>query len=500
MRRPTLLYAVLEKRGWLRYEVFVAQLANAGARAAKHYENPRLARVRTVTKTTFQRWLSGTQEPRGEAAVVIEFWLGYTVKEILGPAPERELVLARGLHDASLAAAHGLDVKFDTSFLSVAAPVPGTGGVWHMDGLRILDGTAVAVQMYEAALQPSCVLIGPEDLEHLRYFTQSRRRALLLGSLGAQGADDLYALDAAHARRQLAMPVQRFPIPMQYRLDPMTYALLWACLNVDDSLLADDCALHVEQQRLEVHLERGLSAAARTAYADLSNVGALWLGSRTCAAFVQRHLLVSNVSPVMWSRAQFGEQGAAWLLFRERHGILQLMRDHSAGLDGAPGCALCVPESAVHSSEPYERLLLLLAVALMESYGLTVWVCTEEEYSRLPEFHLGSDERVVVADWLDPDAVWNVECVDGNGATDAFAQAMHHAQVRSVADGATSHERIRALADYLGLGHGWDRLIERCRELGSYGTTGLLRTRSRLIHTGEIDRALQFLGGLDPTS
>ncbi|BCL28583.1 hypothetical protein ACFFS2_30405 [Streptomyces aurantiacus] len=500
MRRPTLLYAVLEKRAWLRYEVFVTQLANAGARAATHYENPRLTRVKTVTKTTFQRWLSGTQEPRGEAAVVIEFWLGYTVKELLGPAPERELVLARSLHDASLAAAHSLDVKFDTSFLSVAAPAPGAGGVWHLDGLRILDGTAVAVQMYETALQPNCVVIGPEDLEHLRYFTQSRRRALLLGSLGAQGASDMYALDAAHARRQLAMPVQRLPIPIPYRLDYVTYALLWAGLNVDDSLLADDRALHVEQQSLESHLEQGRSSAARTAYADLSNVGALWLGSRTCAAFVHRHLNVGKVSSVMWSRMQFGEQAAAWLLFRERHGIQQLMQDRSFGLDGTPGCALCVPESAVHSSEPYERLLLLLAVALMESYGLNVWVCAEEDYSRLPEFHLGSDQRVIVADWLDPDAVWNVESIGGRGATDAFAQAIHHAQVRSVASGATPHERIRALADYLGLSPEWAGLVTRCRELGSYGTAGLLRTRSRLIHTGEIDRALQFLGGLGPAS
>ncbi|MFD0441259.1 hypothetical protein [Streptomyces chartreusis] len=500
MRHPTLLDAILHKRGWRRHEVFVTQLASAGARAAKHYDNQRLARVRSVTRTTLGRWCAGTQEPRGDAATVVEFWLGHTVKELLGPAPERELVLARSLHDASLAAAHRLDIRFDTSFLSVAAPVPGTGGVWHLDGLRILDGTSVSVQMYEASLQPDSVVIGPEDLEHLRYFTRSTRRALLLGSLGAQGADDLYALDAAHARRQLAMPVQRLPIPMPYRLDELTYALLWACLNLDDSLLADDGALQAELERLDFHLDQGRSAAARTAYSDLSQVGSLWLGSHACAAFVERHLKVGDVSPVMWSRAQFGEQAAAWLLFRERHSLLQFMRDRSSGLESDPGCALCVPESAVHGSEPYERLLLLLMVALMESYGLTVWVCTQEDYAQLPEFHLTPDRRVIVADWLAPDAVWNVESVDARGASDAFAQAVHHARTGTIAEGATPVERIRAFAEYLGLGQDWPRLVERCRELGGYGTAGLLRARSRLIHTGEIDRVLRFLGEFDLAS
>ncbi|WP_330457459.1 hypothetical protein OIB37_11425 [Streptomyces sp. NBC_00820] len=499
MRRPTLLYAILEKRGWLRYEVFATQLANAGIRAAKHYDNPRLTRLKNVTKTTYTRWLSGSQEPRGEAATVLEFWLGHSVKELLGPAPEREFVLARSPHDASLAAAHNLDILFDTSFLSVAAPVPGTGGVWHLDGLRVLDGTSVSVQMYEAAREPGCVVIGREDLDHLRYFTRSTRRALVLGSLGAQGGEDLYALDAAQARRQLAMPIQRLPIPAPYRLDDVTYALLWACLNVDDSLLADDCALHEEPQGLEFHLAHSRSAAARTAYGDLSSVGSLWLGSHVCAMFVDRHLKTTDM-PVMWSRTQFGEQAAAWLLFRDRHAVLQLAVDRGSGLDGTPGCVLCVPEPAVRSSEPYERLLLLLAAALMESYGLTVWVSSQQEYSELPDFHLASHQHVVVADWLGRDAVWNVESVEGAGSADAFVQAVQQGQAQSVAGGVTPSKRIRALADYLELGPDWVRLVERCRELGAYGTAGLMRTRTRLIHTGEIDRALKFLGALDATS
>lgn len=95
MRHPTLLDAILDKRGWRRYEVFMTQLASAGARAAKHYENPRLARVKSVGRTTFARWCAGAQEPRGDTAAVMEFWFGHSVKELFGPAPE--LVLARSL-------------------------------------------------------------------------------------------------------------------------------------------------------------------------------------------------------------------------------------------------------------------------------------------------------------------------------------------------------------------------------------------------------------------
>lgn len=491
LTRPTLLHAVLEKRQWLRFEVFQRQLANAGSRAAEHYRNPRLATV-SVTKLTFKRWLGGEQEPRGDAATVLEFWLGHTVKELLGPAPMRKMVLARVPHDASLAAAHSLDVRFDSSRLSVAGPMPGAGGIWHLDGLRMLDGTSVAVQMYEAEPRSDTVVIGPEDREHLRYFTHARRRAVIIAALGAHGADDLYVIDAAHARRQLLMPIDRLPIPVAYQLDPLVYALLWAAFNVDDSLLADDQALHVEQQHLEAHLAQSRSAVARAAYPDLTNVGAAWLGSHASASYLRRHLDTASAPPLLWSRVQYGGQAAGWLLFTERHQVLQLMQECSAGSEGTAGCVFCVPESAVKNSEPYERILLLLALALMESYGLTVHVCTEQAYSNAAEFILAPQRLAVVADWLSPDAVWHVDSTTSRGEINALTHALDHARSHSITSARTPHERLRQAANYLECD--WDWLVVRCQEVGTYGISGLLQLRSHLIQPRGIERALSFLG------
>ncbi|MDX3435602.1 hypothetical protein [Streptomyces stelliscabiei] len=491
LTRPTLLHAVLEKRQWLRFEVFQRQLKDAGARAAAHYRNPRLATVDT-TKTTFKRWLVGEQAPRGDTVTVLEFWLGHSVQELLGPAPMRKVVLARVPHDVSLAAVHRFDVRFDSSHLSVNGPLPGAGGAWHLDGLRILDGTSVAVQMYEAEPRGDTVVIGPEDWEHLRYFTRARRRALLIAALGARGEDDLYVMDAAHARRQLLMPVDRLPIPGAYRLDELVYALLWAALNVDDSLLADDQALHVEQQRLEAHLAQLRSAAARAAYPDLTEVGAAWLGSHACATYLRRHLGPADAAPVLWSRVQYGGQAAGWLLFAERHQVLQLMQECSVGVEGTAGCVFGIPESAVKDSEPYERLLLLLAMALMESYGLTVHIHRERAHSDTAEFIIAPQHLAIVADWLSPDAVWHIDSTTSRSEINSLAHAVDQARSHSITSGRTPHERLRQAADYFDCD--WNWLARRCRELSTYGIEGLLHLRSHLIQTGGIERALFFLG------
>jgi hypothetical protein len=446
----------------------------------------------TIDKVTFSRWLSATQHPRSDAATVLEYWLGFPIKVLLGPAPTREILLARTPHEASLAAAHTLDVRFDSSSLSVTAPVPGTGGVWQMDGLRLYDGTQVAVQMYEASAQDDSVVIGPEDLPHLRTFTRPPRRAMLLGALGAQGVDDLYVLDAAHARRRLAMAVETLPIPAEYRVDDLTFGLVWAMLNLDDNLLADDHVLHDEQQHLEIHLSQRRSAVARAAFPELSAVGGVWLGSHACATYVARHLDTAGAPPLLWSRAQFGEQAATWLFFLSRHCVLQLIRDRARDAEGAAGAAFCIPEAAVTGSEPYERLLLFLAIALMESYGLTVWACMEPEYAEVDEFVLVPGRRVVVANWLGSEAIWHVNSTDDTGEVHAYTQIINHARTHNIMAGPTPAARLRALADYLGLPWAW--VIDRCRVLGLYGIAGLLRARNRLIQTSEIDRLLRYLG------
>ena len=103
------------------------------------------------------------------------------------------------------------------------------------NGHRVFDGTSVAVQLYEAEAGPDSVVIGPDDHPHLRDFIRPARRALLLAALGARRGEGLFVLDAVRARQPVAAdPVDVLPIPRAYRLDDLTYGILWAVLNLDD--------------------------------------------------------------------------------------------------------------------------------------------------------------------------------------------------------------------------------------------------------------------------
>ncbi|WP_326782873.1 hypothetical protein [Streptomyces sp. NBC_00151] len=485
---------LMEKQGWELYATFEAHFSLAANEAARKYENPSLATL-TVSKPTWKRWVAGDQVPRGDAGLILEVMFGVSVDELLGPAPAREVVFPRKPHDASFAAARRLDTAFDSSFLSLVGAPPGAGGVWELMGLRLFDGTRVAIQVYEASMQDDVVMIGADDQPHMRTFTQAQRRALLLGSLGASGGQGLFVLDAAHARRRSAMPGDVLLIPATYRIDDLTFALLWAMLNLDDSLLADDWDLDAEQAGLEYFLTQRRSAVARAGMPELSNVGAAWLGSRFCTDYITRHLDWATESPLFWCREQFGEEASNWLFFRHKHRCLTtLARFGSAGVPS--GQVFCIPETAVQTSEPYERVLVFLAIALMEMYGLNVWVCADPEYTQVHGFALVPQQRAVRADWLRTEAVWHVEVTDEPAEIRTYTNAVGHAQERSIMAGPTPSVRLRALAEYLGLDWRW--LVQRCRELGCHGTEGMLRPRSRLLSADVIDRVLQFVGDLGP--
>ncbi|MDT3400451.1 hypothetical protein RKE29_28230 [Streptomyces sp. B1866] len=497
MRAPTLLRVLLEKRGWAGWSAFGIHFARAARRAAKELGNHRLASV-TVSSTTFKRWLNGEQIPRGDARMVLEYMLGVNADQLFQPAPSREVVTARTPHRTSLAAALALDSAWLSSSLSPDSPAPGVDGVWRLGGLRFFDGTSVAVQMYEARAQDDVVLIGPEDHPHMKSFVQPSRRALLLASLGAAGGEGLYVLDAAYARRHLAVdqPVGTLPVPAPYRLDDLTYGILWAVTNLDDSLLADDHTLDSEERELAPYLAQSRSAVARSAAPELSAVGAAWLGSRFCMLYVCKRLrdLQDDSEPLrFWCREQWGEEASTLLFFRHRHSALSRVKDRHSGPDAPPGAAFCLPEANVKESERYERVLLFLALALLELRGVTVWVCTEPEYAQLDAFTLTPDGRVIVANWLRGDGIWHVDTADRRPEAHTYAQAVHHARATSVVAGPTPAVRLRALADYLGLDWAW--LTARCRELAHYGTLGMLRPRSRLISLDELDATLRFVGG-----
>lgn len=495
MAERTLLRAVLEQRNWLSWPVFEMHFTSAARRVAERTAATQMS----ISQATFKRWLSGERDPRSLAGVVLEEMLGVETELLFRPAASHDVVLPRPLPLSSRAAALALDTRWGNSLLSPSSPAAGVDGTWRLDGLGLFDGTSVAVQTYEASELPDGLVgVGPEDHPHLRWFVRPLRRALVLGSLASGQGTSLHVLDAAHARRHLAVErtVEMLPIPAAYRLDDLTYGLVWALINADDGLSADDHLLGAELPGLDVLLGRPLSAVARASAPELSAVGAAWLGSRYCAWHAIRQLPGRAGSWTLWNRESRGEEAAARLFFRHQHLFLDQLQRRPAAGQHTLASVFCVPAATVKDSPRFERILLFLAVAGMERRGLLTWVCAEPEYAQVDGFVLVHDDRAVITNWLRIPDVCQVDVTDRKARLRGYQDAVNHARTHSVADGATPSARLRALADHLELD--WPWLTQRCRELSEYGTVDMLRPRSRLISLAEVDRILTYVGRIDP--
>ncbi|WP_035854443.1 hypothetical protein [Cryptosporangium arvum] len=490
MAERTLLRAVLDQRGWASWPVFEMHFAGAARRVAERTA----AAPMSISQATFKRWLSGERDPRSLAGVVLEEMLGVETELLFRPAPSHDVVLPRPLGLSERAAALALDARWGNSLLFPTSPAAGVDGSWRMDGLGLFDGTAIAVQAYQGvALTDDLVGIGGDDHPHLRAFVRRLRPALVLAARHASAGTGLYAQDAAHVRRQLTLdrPVEVLPIPAAYRLDDLTYGLIWALTNLDDGLGTDDAALRAGAADLDTQLARPLTAVARAALPGLSSVGATWLGSRHCARHTVRRLPERPDALAFWHRECRGEESAARLFFR--HDVLVAGLRRTAGETVA---AHCLPEAVVKDSPGFERLLLFAAIALTESHGVATWVCAEPEYGQVDAFALVPGRRAVVGNWLRTPDVCQVDVTDRKAALRTYEDAVEHARAHTVATGTTAVARLRALADYLDLDWSWT--VRRARELSEYGLADMLRPRSRLLTLSQADRVLAFLGKLDP--
>ncbi|GLF98131.1 hypothetical protein [Streptomyces yaizuensis] len=493
-RPPTLLDALLDKYQWTPYRVFRARFKEAGQNAARKLRNSRL-RGLDLTETTYRRWRQGTQEPTGDFATVLEFLFGIEVKKLLQPAPVNwEYTAVRDLDPQTLSAAYQVDRRMPTSSLFLTAP-PGGGGLWHLHGgdAGVFDGTQVAVAAYEARPGAGGAVIGDEDLDHVRMFTRPARRGLVLGSLSGRGRDVFHLMDGTAAREATALPfVRDLTVPDAYRLDDLTYALVWAALCFDDWLQADDVLLTAERERLE-HGAVGRTGFARSALPGLSSAGAVWLGSHVCAVHAERHLADSGGGvPVLWSQVRSGPEAAAWLLLRDRLRVLELLRP--PGGTGQGQMAVCLPEKAVGGSEPYERMLLLLFAALLESRGIVISVSDDPAYEVMEEV-LVAERMAVVGNWVPRgDGICAAATAEDPARVALYAGAVAHARAHSVIAAGDSTGRLLRLAAYLDLDAGG--LAGRCRELTASGIGGLVRTRSHLLHMGGLEASLSRLADL----
>lgn len=382
--------------------------------------------------------------------------------------------------------------------LSVLAPDQGMDWLVRLPAGRALDVCgALAVQAHplKSAADGSVYLpvAGGCLVDQL---AATPHRGMLAGIEEQAGEPPrVYAADLQVAHRAIACSPgvpSAVVIPRAYEIDDLTYAIIWAVASLDDALLADDGALDQRRRQLRESGQPPQSLDGSEAAAGLTAAARLWLGSSFCAGHILSNLASSPGFPAFWTREQTGEEACAWLLFRHKHSYLRRISGQFAGAADPLVRSFCVPEAAVAGSGRWERILLFLSVALMESLGIRVNVCAEPDYADVDGFALLPGDRAIIATWVRADSAWHADVVGRGSAVRAFADVTGHASAHSVAEAATPGGRLAALAGYLGLD--WPWLWRRCAGLGEHGCAGLIQPRSRLLSTGAVDAALRFAG------
>jgi hypothetical protein len=373
----------------------------------------------------------------------------------------------------------GVTTSFDTDPSQVTL---------HCPPGRFFLGTSIDAHVHAAVDDGRILASLPPAYAQDPFLTRPGRR-LVLGRISGPRGHRLFGLDRLQAARRLrsGSPGARLSIPRAYRLDELTLAILWAVSNLDDALLADDALLEEHRQGIAGYEAMTASAVSRDLAADLTAPTRMWLGSAFCAGHILRHATSLTDVPVFWTREQCGEEAASWLLFTHKHDYLQ------ATADRFPGAvrAFCIPRAAVDASARGERILLLLAVALMESYGINTAVTDEPEYANMPGFVHDRGSHAIVANWIGADGIWHVDVTDRRPALREYRDVADYTTTHSTIAAISPHGRLRALADYLDLDWAW--LAARCHQLAEQGTAGVAQPRSRRLSVTGVDRACYYL-------
>ncbi|GAA3041137.1 helix-turn-helix domain-containing protein [Actinokineospora globicatena] len=354
---------------------------------------------------------------------------------------------------------------------------------------RFFAGTTIPAVAFPASVDGRVLAAVPSGFAE-DSFVRRPRRGLVIGVGPHDQAPALYGLDTRQVRRRLAgAPDQvRLLMTRAYALDDLTLGVLWAIANIEEALLDDDALLEDSRGQIAAYADLPRSAVGREFVHDLAPVSRMWLGSQFCASHILRHTDSLTSTPAFWTREQRGEEASTWLLFAHKYSYL---RESRATSGEHPTRVFCIPPDTVKDSDPAERILLLLAAALMESFGITVAVTTAAEYTALPGFVFDGHRNAIVANWVGADGVWQVDVTDTVPLIREFADATAYAQDHSIVAAETPGQRLRALADYLTLD--WTWLTRRCAEIGEYGISGLAAPRSRLVSTEGVDQACRFV-------
>ena len=476
------VFRFLGARGWSR-----AALAAATGLSETRVRQIRGGTQRVESYDVLQRIADGLGIPRGQ--------MGLASGERV-PDP---LTCSAGRVSGQLTP-YGPAGRAAVSLLTPTAPEAGEQPqhrhlrLWAPPG-RFFPGLAIPAQVHPAVDDGRVLVAVPQGYRD-DPFLHTPRRGLVIGQTDTA---QQFGIDCRHARRRLrhAPPGARLLIPPAYLLDELSFAVLWAVANLDEALLADDGLL--DECRPDVagyeHLTR--SAASRDLAADLTPAGRMWLGSAFCAGHIHRHAASLSDVPVFWTREQRGEEASTWLLFTHKHEYLRATAERFASTATRMARVFCVPRAAVEESPRGERILLLLAIALMESHNIQVVITDEPEYSGTTGF-VSDRRRAIVANWVDPDGIWHVDVTDHQPTLREYTDAVDYAGAHSVIAAPTSRRRLRALSDFLELD--WPWLQHRCRELAEHGCAGIAQPRSRHLSLAGVDRACRYLAGPDPAT
>jgi len=300
------------------------------------------------------------------------------------------------------------------------------------------------------------------------------------------------AFYATEARRR-RQPDGYLTIPQAYVVDDFSVALLWATRALDDALHEDDQPLAEGLDHLR-RLKPGRSSA--NAVSDkLTDTGQGWLGSYACASFIDAHLHAVGGPPSFWTREQRGQEAATWLLFSHKFNYLRTLRNRFGGATTTSMVRVfCIPDPALGPRS--ERVLLLLAAALMESMGVAVHVCGEPDYTDVEGFVLSPTGGVIVANWLRAGRVWHGDVVDSGAQVTRYREAIGFGVTRSLIAADTAAGRLRNLAEYTDVDWRW--LTVRAAQIASAGVEGFVRPRSRLLGSAGIQAACEFLAQQRP--
>ncbi|MFF9667383.1 hypothetical protein ACF1FY_35590, partial [Streptomyces althioticus] len=167
-----------------------------------------------------------------------------------------------------------------------------------------------------------------------------------------------------------------------------------------------------------------LAAAAQDE--DLTPGSLMFIGSQASAHYILDSRSALGEDPVFWTREQSGEEAATWLFFIHKLDYLRRTAPATPEATGGTGRAFCIPPEAVTRSPGHERVLLFLAIALMESLGITTWITDNSDLMETEGFALLPQQRAVIASWVRAEAVSKLGRTTRRADLHAFADAVGH--------------------------------------------------------------------------